>query len=78
MIDSKTGKRIFVLIDDNSGPYIRVSTWNDADALEELLSDKYDVLYEIKPPKISEKMAGRSIILEMLPTLRSYKGFSMK
>lgn len=51
MIDSKTGKRIVVLIDDDAGPYIRVSNWNDADALEDLLSGTYDALYEIKTPK---------------------------
>lgn len=51
MIDSKTGERIVVLIHEESGPYIRVSTWNDADELEDLLSGKYDVLYEMKTPE---------------------------
>ncbi len=51
MIDSKTGERIIILFDDEAGPYIRVSIWNDADALEDLLSGKYDVLYEMKTPK---------------------------
>ncbi|TMP28021.1 hypothetical protein CWB99_12970 [Pseudoalteromonas rubra] len=50
MIDSKTKERIVVLIDEEAGPYIRVSTWDDADALEDLLSGKYDVLYEMKTP----------------------------
>ncbi|MDG4720579.1 MULTISPECIES: hypothetical protein [Thalassospira] len=51
MIDSITGERITVLIDDNEEPYIRVSDWNDADALEDLFSDKYNVLYEMKTPE---------------------------
>ncbi|EAS64862.1 hypothetical protein L4D04_21490 [Photobacterium angustum] len=59
MIDSKTGKRIIVLIDKDSGPYIRVSTWNDADALEDLLSDKYDVLYEMKTPEEFREDGGK-------------------
>ncbi|HED17659.1 MAG TPA: hypothetical protein ENI64_12710 [Gammaproteobacteria bacterium] len=50
MIDSKTGKKIEVLIDPEAGPYIRISNWNDADCLEDLLSDKYDVLFEMKTP----------------------------
>lgn len=51
MIDSITGDRITVLINNYDGPYIRVSDWNDADALEDLLSDKYNVLYEMKKPE---------------------------
>ncbi|MFT4924634.1 MAG: hypothetical protein ACI8WB_000717 [Phenylobacterium sp.] len=50
MIDSKTGCKIIVLIDSNEGPYIRISNWNDADELEDLFSDKYDVLFEMKSP----------------------------
>ena len=59
MIDSKTGERVVVLFDDKEGPYIRVSTWEDADALEDLLSDKYDVLYEMKTPDEFEKDGGK-------------------
>ena len=51
MIDTKTGKRIVVQIDESAGPYITVSTWNDADELEDLLSEKYDVLFEMKNPE---------------------------
>lgn len=59
MIDSKTGKRVVVLIHNEAGPYIRVSTWNDADALEDLLSDKYDVLYEMKTPEELKAEGGK-------------------
>ncbi|MCR3902948.1 hypothetical protein NUK36_08925 [Aeromonas hydrophila] len=59
MIDSKTGERIVVLINDDSGPYIRVSTWNDADGLEDLLSGKYDVLYEMKIPEEFKADGGK-------------------
>ncbi|RCK54290.1 hypothetical protein TH25_03040 [Thalassospira profundimaris] len=59
MIDSKTGERIMVFIDELSGPYIRVSVWNDADALEDLLSDKYDVLYEMKSPQDLKEDGGK-------------------
>tara|TARA_R110001583_G_scaffold8070_1_gene39389 strand:+ start:540 stop:785 length:246 start_codon:yes stop_codon:yes gene_type:complete len=59
MIDSKTQERIVVLIDNESGPYIRVSTWSDADELEDLLSGKYDVLYEMKNPKEFEADGGK-------------------
>jgi len=50
MIDSKTGERVEVLISKDEGPYIRISNWNDADELEDLFSDKYDVLFEMKSP----------------------------
>lgn len=59
MIDSKTGERIVVLNNDDSGPYIRVSTWNDADGLEDLLSGKYDVLYEMKTPEEFKADGGK-------------------
>ena len=51
MIDAKTCERVIVLFDEKAGPYIRVSTWNDADGLEGLLSGEYDVLYEMKTPE---------------------------
>ncbi|MBL4829232.1 MAG: hypothetical protein JKY55_04985 [Aliivibrio sp.] len=59
MIDSKTQKRIVVLIDNESGPYIRVSTRNDADELEDLLSGKFDVLYEMKYPDEFKSEGGK-------------------
>lgn len=59
MIDSKTGKRVSVLHDPSAGPYIRVSKWEDADELEDLLSGKYDVLYEMKYPKEFESDGGK-------------------
>jgi hypothetical protein len=45
MIDSKTGERILVQLDEIYGPYIRVSTFQDGGALEEVLDDVYYVLY---------------------------------
>lgn len=45
MIDSKTGERVIVLVHSKYGPFIRVSTYDDAGALEDLLDEKYFVLY---------------------------------
>ncbi len=45
MIDSITGKRVEVAISIEYGPFIRVSAYDDAGALEDLLDDKYYVLY---------------------------------
>lgn len=45
MIDSKTGERILVRTHELYGPYIRVSTYQDAGALEDVLDDTYFVLY---------------------------------
>jgi len=45
MIDSKTGERILVCVDDIYGPYIRVSTFQDCGALEEVLDERFFVLY---------------------------------
>jgi len=36
LIDRKTGQRILVHIDELYGPYIRVSTFEDGGALEDL------------------------------------------
>jgi len=59
MIDSNTGKKVIVLIDREAGPFIRISNWNDADELEDLLADKYDVLFEMKTPKEFEVDGGK-------------------
>lgn len=45
MIDSKTGEIITVCINEKYGPYIRISTYDDAGALEDVLDDHYYVLY---------------------------------
>jgi hypothetical protein len=45
MIDSKTGERVMVFIHSEYGPFIRISTYDDAGALEDLLDEKYFVLY---------------------------------
>ena len=59
MIDSKTGDRIVVLMDESSSPFIRVSTWNDSDELEDLLSGTYNVLYEMKTPEEFKENGGK-------------------
>ncbi len=51
MIDSKTGKKITVLISEKYGPYIRVSTYDAAGALEDVLDDHYYVLYWKSTPE---------------------------
>ena len=48
MIDLKTGKRVIVLIDEKSGPYIRISTSNDENKFDKILSGIYYVLYDIR------------------------------
>ncbi|WP_080922174.1 MULTISPECIES: hypothetical protein [Pseudomonas] len=45
MRDSKTGEIIMVAIHPKYGPFIRVSTYEDAGALEDLLDEKYFVVY---------------------------------
>lgn len=45
MIDSKTGERVIVRMSEKYGPYIRVTTYDDAGALEDALDDQYFVLY---------------------------------
>jgi hypothetical protein len=58
VIDSKTGKRVVVSVDNVYGPYIRVSTYSDAGALEDVLDDQYYVLYWKKVPKEFEADGG--------------------
>ncbi|QXH53689.1 hypothetical protein KSS94_11470 [Pseudomonas fakonensis] len=45
MIDSKVGRRVMVSIHPEYGPFVRISTYDDAGALEDLLGEKYFVLY---------------------------------
>jgi len=45
MIDKKTGEHVKVQIHEEYGPYIRVSTYEDAGALEDLFDEKYYVVY---------------------------------
>lgn len=45
MIDSKTGKRVLVCVHEKYGPYIRISNYGDAGALEDVFDDHYYVLY---------------------------------
>lgn len=51
MIDSKTMKRITVSIDKKYGPYILVSTYDDAGALEDILDDQLYILYWTTTPE---------------------------
>jgi len=55
MIDSKTGERITVALHEKYGPYIRVATYADAAALEDVFDDHFFVLYWTKSP---EDIAG--------------------
>jgi len=58
MIDSKTGEKIIVHIHDVYGPYIRISTYEDGGALEDVLDDHYYVLYWKTTPKEFESTGG--------------------
>jgi hypothetical protein len=58
MIDSKTGERVIVCIHDVYGPYIQISTYDDAGALEDVLDEHYYVLYWTVRPKELEAEAG--------------------
>lgn len=58
MIDSKTQERIVVLIHEVYGPYIRVPTYEDGGALEDILDERYYVLYWKTTPKEFEASGG--------------------
>lgn len=58
MIDSKTGERILVQLDEVYGPYIRVSTFQDGGALEEVLDEVYYVLYWKGTPEDLKDFGG--------------------
>lgn len=58
MIDSKTGERIVVQNHDVYGPYIRVSTYEDAGALEDIFDDTYFVLYWKSAPEELRDLGG--------------------
>lgn len=58
MIDSKNQERIVVRIHDTYGPYIKVSSYQDGGALEDLLDDHYYVLYWKTAPKELESDGG--------------------
>jgi len=45
MIDMKTGERVVVKIHDIYGPYIKISNYQDAGALEDAFDEQYYVLY---------------------------------
>lgn len=59
MIDSKTKERIVVRMHEHYGPYIRVSTYGDADALQDKFDDNYYVLYWMIRPDELEADGGR-------------------
>lgn len=53
MIDSKTGERVMVFIYSEYGPFIRISTYEDAGVLGDFLDEKYSVLYwKSTPPEL--------------------------
>ncbi|MGE8179856.1 hypothetical protein [Pseudomonas fluorescens] len=53
MIDLKTGERVMVFTHPEYGPFIRISTYDDAGALEDLLDEEYFVLYwKSAPPEL--------------------------
>jgi len=58
MVDSKTGERIVVRVHDLYGPYIRISTFDDAGALEDVLDDTYYVLYWKSSPDEIRELGG--------------------
>ena len=51
MIDSKTEKRVTVFVDETYGPYIEIFSYQDSGALEDVLDEKYYVLYWTEVPK---------------------------
>ncbi|MBZ2207178.1 hypothetical protein [Massilia soli] len=59
MIDSKTKKRIVVRMDARYGPYIRVATYADADALQDKFDEDYYVLYWMMRADELEDDGGR-------------------
>jgi len=58
MIDSVTGKRVVVCIDNIYGPYIRVSSFQDGGAMEDLLDEKFFVLYWKGTPDDLKDLGG--------------------
>ncbi len=45
MIDSKTGERVVVKIHPNYGPFVSISLYEDAGALEDVLDEQYFIFY---------------------------------
>lgn len=62
MIDSKTKKRVIVMQDLEYGPYVRVSTWADMDFLEDVLSEDYYILFDMRFPKELEEDGGQEFL----------------
>ena len=58
MIDSKTGERIIVRVHDLYGPYIRVSSFEDGGALEDIFDDTYYILYWKTAPAEVRDLGG--------------------
>lgn len=58
MIDVKTGQRVLVQMNDKYGPYIRISSYDDAGALEDVLDDHYYVLYWKSVPDELKSLGG--------------------
>lgn len=55
MKDQKTGERVVVQKDEAYGPYVRVSNYEDADASEDILDEKYFVLFWMRNlPELEE------------------------
>ncbi len=52
MIDSISGKRIVLLEHNEHGPYIRVLSFEDGNALEDLLDEYYIPYWIKKPPEL--------------------------
>jgi hypothetical protein len=45
MIDVRSGERVVVAISEKYGPYIRILSYDDAGALEDVFDDHYYILY---------------------------------
>lgn len=58
MIDSVTGERVVVYIDDVYGPFIKVSSFQDGGAMEDLLDEKFFVLYWKGSPDDLKDLGG--------------------
>jgi hypothetical protein len=51
MIDIKSGERVIVQMSDKYGPYIRILSYDDAGALEDVFDDHYYILYWTAMPE---------------------------
>ncbi|WP_394213695.1 hypothetical protein [Enterovibrio calviensis] len=59
MIDSITKNRVIVELDDKGCPFIEITEYNDADELEDILSEEFNLIFLVSHHETLKKYGGK-------------------